>query len=521
MKDIIYEFLDYILLERKYSDYTETSYELDLFKYEEYLNDHKINYLKVNYNNISEFIIYLKKSGYKSTSINRILSTLRSFYKYLEKNKKIINNPFSMVSSLKTEKRLPNYFKYDEFNKMIDTLEKNPLDIRNRLILEMLLATGLRVSELANIKLNDIDYINQEIKVMGKGSKERIVYYGSYAADSLDKYLNESRNILLNGRESQYLFINNNGGNLTTRGIRLIIDNIVKKACINSKVSPHTFRHTFATIMLNEGCDIKSVQELLGHSSLSTTGIYTHLTNEEVRRAYLNAHPRAKEQFMEDKETKYLAAVFGVVIFVILLVIVLALINTSTAFNHANYDVPTSTTSKVKHELSDYEKISYNTNLSEKGILIAFNNVIKGKISYNDTNLLDSDESKYIFIYSYLKNREDVEIVDSTLLQNYAMRIFKVNLDDNQISAYYSNDSYYYEIDNNIQYILKVKDVRKKGDFTYIDVDILGYNEELIDSSITNYSNNLIIKTGTIVAQNIGGQLCLNSFALHDREDEK
>lgn len=224
---------------------------------------------------------------------------------------------------------------------------------------------------------------------------------------------------------------------------------------------------------------------------------------------------------MEDKETKYLAAVFGVVIFVILLVIVLALINTSTAFNHANYDVPTSTTSKVKHELSDYEKISYNTNLSEKGILIAFNNVIKGKISYNDTNLLDSDESKYIFIYSYLKNREDVEIVDSTLLQNYAMRIFKVNLDDNQISAYYSNDSYYYEIDNNIQYILKVKDVRKKGDFTYIDVDILGYNEELIDSSITNYSNNLIIKTGTIVAQNIGGQLCLNSFALHDREDEK
>ena len=295
MKDVIYEFLDYILLERKYSDFTETSYELDLFKYEEYLNDHKINYWKVNYNNISDFIIYLKKSGYKSTSINRMLSTLRSFYKYLEKNKKIINNPFSMVSSLKTEKRLPNYFKYDEFNKMIDTLDDSPLDIRNRLILEMLLATGLRVSELANIKINDIDYLNQEIKVMGKGSKERIVYYGSYAADSLDKYINESRNILLNGRESQYLFINNNGGNLTTRGIRLIIDNIVKKACINSKVSPHTFRHTFATMMLNEGCDIKSVQELLGHSSLSTTGIYTHLTNEEVRGAYLNAHPRAKE----------------------------------------------------------------------------------------------------------------------------------------------------------------------------------------------------------------------------------
>lgn len=295
MKDIIYEFLDYILLERKYSDFTEVNYEIDLFKYEEYLSKLKINYLKVNYNIISDFIVYLKKSGYKSTSINRMLSTLRSFYKFLEKNNKIDNNPFSMVSSLKTEKRLPNYFKYDEFNKMIDVLESSPLDIRNRLILEMLLATGLRVSELANIKLDDIDYLNHEIKVMGKGSKERIVYYGDYASKSLDNYLNNSRDVLLNGNDSLYLFINNNGGNLTTRGIRLIIDNIVKKACISSKVSPHTFRHTFATMLLNEGCDIKSVQELLGHSSLSTTGIYTHLTNEEVRRAYLNAHPRAKE----------------------------------------------------------------------------------------------------------------------------------------------------------------------------------------------------------------------------------
>lgn len=295
MKDIIYEFLDYILLERKYSDFTEVNYEIDLFKYEEYLSNLKINYLKVNYNIISDFIVYLKKSGYKSTSINRMLSTLRSFYKFLEKNNKIDSNPFSMVSSLKTEKRLPNYFKYDEFNKMVEVLGDSPLDIRNRLILEMLLATGLRVSELANIKLDDIDYLNHEIKVMGKGSKERIVYYGDYASKSLDNYLNNSRDILLNGNDSLYLFINNNGSNLTTRGIRLIVDNIVKKACISSKVSPHTFRHTFATMLLNEGCDIKSVQELLGHSSLSTTGIYTHLTNEEVRRAYLNAHPRAKE----------------------------------------------------------------------------------------------------------------------------------------------------------------------------------------------------------------------------------
>lgn len=224
---------------------------------------------------------------------------------------------------------------------------------------------------------------------------------------------------------------------------------------------------------------------------------------------------------MEDRETKYLAAVFGVVIFVILLVIVLALINTSTAFNHVDYDVPTSTTTTTKHELNGNDKISYNANLSEKDFLIAINNVIKGKISYSSVDLLDNDETKFIFIYSYLKNREDTDKVDSTLIQNYAMRIFRIKLDSNQISAYYSDDNYYYEIDNNIQYILKVTDIREKGDFTYIDVDILGYSEELIDSSITNYSNNLIIKTGTIIAQNIDGQLYLSSFTLENREDER
>lgn len=224
---------------------------------------------------------------------------------------------------------------------------------------------------------------------------------------------------------------------------------------------------------------------------------------------------------MEDRETKYLAAVFGVVIFVILLIIVLALMNTSTAFNHADYDVPTSITTTTKHELNENDKISYNANLSEKDFLIAINNVIKDKISYNGVDLLDNDETKFIFIYSYLKNREDTDKIDSTLIQNYAMRIFRINLDSNQISPYYSDDNYYYEIDNNIQYILKVTDIREKKDFTYIDVDILGYSEELIDSSITNYSNNLIIKTGTIIAQNIDGQLYLSSFTLENREDER
>lgn len=292
-KEIIYEFLDYISYEKKYSDYTEKNYELDLFKYFEYLDNNNLNYLTVKYKDVSNFTLFLAKQNYKSTTINRIDSSIRSFYNYLELEEKINGNPFKAASNLKVPKRLPNYFKYDEYLTMISVIDKDDYEYRNRLILEMLFATGLRVSELSNIKIKDIDFSEREIKIMGKGSKERFVFYNKECAIVLDSYLKECRSKLLNSKDSEYLFINHLGDKLTDRGIRLIIDKIVKKSCIKSKVSPHTFRHTFATMLLNEGCNIKSVQELLGHSSLGTTGIYTHLTNDEVRLAYMKAHPRA------------------------------------------------------------------------------------------------------------------------------------------------------------------------------------------------------------------------------------
>ena len=292
-KEIIYEFLDYISYEKKYSDNTEKNYELDLFKYFEYLDKNNLNYLTVKYKDVSNFTLFLAKQNYKSTTINRIDSSIRSFYNYLELEEKINGNPFKAASNLKVPKRLPNYFKYDEYLTMISVIDKDDYEYRNRLILEMLVATGLRVSELSNIKIKDIDFSEREIKIMGKGSKERFVFYNKECAIVLDSYLKECRSKLLNGKDSEYLFINHLGDKLTDRGIRLIIDKIVKKSCIKSKVSPHTFRHTFATMLLNEGCNIKSVQELLGHSSLGTTGIYTHLTNDEVRLAYMKAHPRA------------------------------------------------------------------------------------------------------------------------------------------------------------------------------------------------------------------------------------
>ena len=285
-KEIIYEFLDYISYEKKYSDYTEKNYELDLFKYFEYLDKNNLNYLTVKYKDVSNFTLFLAKQNYKSTTINRIDSSIRSFYNYLELEEKINGNPFKAASNLKVPKRLPNYFKYDEYLTMISVIDKDDYEYRNRLILEMLFATGLRVSELSNIKIKDIDFSEREIKIMGKGSKERFVFYNKECAIVLDSYLKECRSKLLNSKDSEYLFINHLGDKLTDRGIRLIIDKIVKKSCIKSKVSPHTFRHTFATMLLNEGCNIKSVQELLGHSSLGTTGIYTHLTNEKILNEY-------------------------------------------------------------------------------------------------------------------------------------------------------------------------------------------------------------------------------------------
>lgn len=296
MNEMVYEFLDYLTLEKKYSDHTETNYELDLNKYQHFLLQNKINYLKIKYQNISEYTIHLKKSGYGPASINRNLSAVRSFYHYLVQKQKITNNPFELVKGVKADKRLPNYFKYEEFIAMLDTLkEENPLVIRNRVILELLLATGLRVSELVNIKLDDLDLGTREIRVLGKGKKERLVFFGSQAERALNQYLKESRPELLKTKISEYLLINHLGNPLTNRGVRLIVEKIIKNAAISSKVSPHTFRHSFATMMLNAGCNIKSVQELLGHASLNTTSIYTHLTNEEIRRTYLNSHPRAKK----------------------------------------------------------------------------------------------------------------------------------------------------------------------------------------------------------------------------------
>lgn len=289
-------FLDYLVVERKYpKDTTVLSYQNDLEAFCLYLKEVKKDYKRLEKDDVRDYLKYLDANHYKESSISRHLSALRTFYSYLVVHKKIDYNPMKAIHNPKKPKKLPHFLTNDELYKMIDSIPlDHPYHIRNRLIIELLYATGLRVSELVSMKLKDIDQNEQSIRVRGKGSKERIVFYGEYASEILSLYLSKARGELLKGKQSDYLFINNKCSPLQTRGVRTIINDVVKMAAIKNKISPHTLRHTFATDLLNEGADLLSVQELLGHESLSTTQIYTHVTNDRLRSVYLHAHPRAR-----------------------------------------------------------------------------------------------------------------------------------------------------------------------------------------------------------------------------------
>lgn len=282
------EYRDYLTSIRKYPDNTVNSYLSDITIFKEYLDSLKINYLKVDKDIIREYLKVLGNSNYKSSSINRILSSLKNYYEYLEYKHLIEYNPLKDLNRPKKEKRLPNFINNNDYEKIIKkSLERTDfIGRRNTLLLELLYSSGIRISEAINIKIKDINISDKSIRILGKGSKMRIVYFGEYAKEYLEEYL-KVRNSSL-----EYLFLNKNNTLLTRRGAEYIISNLVKTSLLKKKVTPHTFRHSYATEMLNNGADIRSVQELLGHSSLSTTGIYTHVTNEVVRREYLKAFKR-------------------------------------------------------------------------------------------------------------------------------------------------------------------------------------------------------------------------------------
>lgn len=290
----VLEFLKYIDLEKNYSNYTLINYKDDLSFYLDFLNKENIDVLDSDYKVIRNYLSYMYNKKYTSKTISRHISSLRSFYKYMLKENYIVKNPMTLISNPKQESKLPHFLYYNELETILNIPDKStPLGQRDSVILELLYSTGIRVSELVNIKLKDINLSTRKIRILGKGNKERIVLYGEYLKNLLDIYLNDGREKLVKNNQ-EYLVLNKNGSGLTTRGVRVIIDNILKKGEIDFHISPHVLRHTFATHMLDSGADLKSVQELLGHENLSTTQIYTHVSNERLRKVYLSTHPRAK-----------------------------------------------------------------------------------------------------------------------------------------------------------------------------------------------------------------------------------
>lgn len=296
MNEMIEEFLDHLTYEKKYSDNTVAAYCRDLEKFSLYLKQKSIKFDAMDYSDVTDYMIFLSGEKMKSASINRHLSSIRSFYNYLLKRKKVTSSPFELISGPKKEQKLPNYLQYDEFLDLLSTCDKNALGLRNRMILELMFASGVRVSELVAIRLKDIDFKNREIKILGKGKKMRIVYFNKTCQTVMSQYVLEARQELLRGKTHEFLFVNHLGQPLTRRGVADILDKLIMKSSIKHKISPHTLRHTFATLLLNEGMDIREVQELLGHARLSTTSIYTHVSNEELRKVYLKNHPRAHKK---------------------------------------------------------------------------------------------------------------------------------------------------------------------------------------------------------------------------------
>jgi len=291
MKQLLKKFLDYLSLQKNCSANTVKGYRRDVLQFINFLKKKKINSFKsISYEDILSYLGYLRNYGYSETTIGRKVASLKSFFKFLSARKIIKSNPVALLSSPKKPDRLPDFLTVEEVEKILNIpSEKNWQSLRDKAILELLYSTGIRVGELTSLKIGDIDFFQELIKVKGKGKKERIVPVGSYALKALIEYIEKRPN-----KKEKNVFLNKYGKPLTERSVERIIDKYSKKAGIGKKITPHTFRHTFATHMLDRGADLRTVQELLGHERITTTQIYTHLTVERLKEFYNKTHPRAR-----------------------------------------------------------------------------------------------------------------------------------------------------------------------------------------------------------------------------------
>lgn len=285
-------FCNYLLIDKKYSSNTIESYRRDLIKIDKFLNK---DIQDIKEDNIKDYLKYLNEENEEKTSISRNISCLRSFYKFLLIEKIISNNPMENIELPKLDKTLPQVLDEDDIDKLLDIKLVDNFSYRNKAMLELMYATGLRVTELVNLKVHDIDLNMALVSTFGKGSKERVIPMGDYALYYLKVYLNNYRNNMLKREYNDYLFLNNHGKQMTRQGFFKILKKIALDNGIKKDFSPHTLRHSFATHLLNNGADLRSIQELLGHSDISTTQIYTHVSNKELRKNYDEFHPHSKE----------------------------------------------------------------------------------------------------------------------------------------------------------------------------------------------------------------------------------
>lgn len=296
-KYLIQSFLEYLQYEKNYSKETITNYEIDLLDFYSYMQTHHITEKSFSYNDARDYIRFLSEEKKESAAtVSRYISALRTYFKYLVREEKLDKNVFALVKLPKKGKHLPKFFYYNEIREMLDSIDKSTeAGVRDYLIVHLLYATGVRVSELVGIKVEDISLEKNQIKILGKGAKERYVYFDNHTKECLKEYLSEARPKLSKSLKTNHLLLNQKGETLTARGIRYILNKMIQKTSIEKNISPHMLRHSFATSLLNEGCDIMSVQELLGHANLSATGIYTHVTNDRLKEVYYKTMPRAKK----------------------------------------------------------------------------------------------------------------------------------------------------------------------------------------------------------------------------------
>lgn len=299
-------FYKYLSVERQYSNDTVKAYQEDIDHFKQFLTDNGglKPWPKIDKLDAQVYLTYLNEQNYQRTTISRKISSLRSFFNFLNKNELANQNPFANISLKKHQEKLPRFFYEKEMDALFAAAKGDgkPLDVRNSAILEMLYATGMRVSECSNLTLGQVDLDVQMILVRGKGDKERYVPFGSYAKDALLHYLKECRTPIMNKyhQDHDYVFINHYGKQITSTGIEYVLNQVIKKSSLTTNIHPHMIRHTFATQLLNNGADLRSVQELLGHASLSTTQIYTHVTREHLQQDYQKFFPRATKEHQQN-----------------------------------------------------------------------------------------------------------------------------------------------------------------------------------------------------------------------------